>query len=69
MLARHPGPSVRRAVGEGARALVLQGGGPLFCGGADVRIFAGTTAGQAREMFAGPESYPCVTGQKRPSYL
>jgi len=44
--------AVRRAVSEEARALVLQADGPLFCGGADVHIFAGTTAGQAREMFA-----------------
>ncbi len=44
--------AVRRAVSEQARALVLQADGPLFCGGADVHIFAGTTAGQAREMFA-----------------
>jgi enoyl-CoA hydratase/carnithine racemase len=36
--------AVRRAVSEGARALVLQADGPLFCGGADVHIFAGTTA-------------------------
>jgi enoyl-CoA hydratase/carnithine racemase len=44
--------AVRRAVTEEARALVLQADGPLFCGGADVHIFAGTAAGQAREMFA-----------------
>ena len=44
--------AVRRAVSEGARALVLQADGPLFCGGADVHIFAGTTARQARQMFA-----------------
>jgi len=44
--------AVRRAVSEQARALVLQADGPLFCGGADVHLFAGTTAGQAREMFA-----------------
>jgi len=44
--------AVRRAVSEEARALVLQADGPLFCGGADVHLFAGTTAGQAREMFA-----------------
>ena len=43
--------AVRRAVSEEARALVLQAEGPLFCGGADVHIFADTTAGQAREMF------------------
>lgn len=44
--------AIRRAVSEEARALVLQADGPLFCGGADVHLFAGTTAGQAREMFA-----------------
>ena len=44
--------AVRRAISEEARALVLQADGPLFCGGADVHLFAGTTAGQAREMFA-----------------
>jgi len=44
--------AVRRAVGEQARALVLQADGPMFCGGADVHLFAGTTAGQARDMFA-----------------
>jgi len=44
--------AVRRAVSGQARALVLQADGPLFCGGADVHIFAGTTAGQARDMFA-----------------
>ena len=44
--------AVRRAVSEEARAVVLQADGPLFCGGADVHIFAGTTSGQAREMFA-----------------
>jgi hypothetical protein len=44
--------AVRRTVSEDARALVLQADGPLFCGGADAHIFAGTTAGQAREMFA-----------------
>jgi len=43
--------AVRRAISEQARALVLQADGSLFCGG-DVHIFAGTTAGQAREMFA-----------------
>jgi enoyl-CoA hydratase/carnithine racemase len=44
--------AVSRAVSEDARALVLQADGPLFCGGADVHIFAGTTAGRAREIFA-----------------
>ena len=44
--------AVRQAISEQARALVLQADGPLFCGGADVHIFAGTTAGQARDMFA-----------------
>ena len=44
--------AVRRAVSEQARALVLQADGPLFCGGADVHIFAGTTAEQGRDMFA-----------------
>jgi len=44
--------AVHRAASEGARALVLQADGPLFCGGADVHLFAGSTAGQAREMFA-----------------
>lgn len=44
--------AVRRAVSEKARALVLQADGPLFCGGADVHIFAGTTAQQAQEIFA-----------------
>jgi len=43
--------AVRRAISDEARALVLQADGPLFCSGADVHIFAGTTAGQAREMF------------------
>jgi len=38
--------AVRRAVSEEARALVLQAEGPLFCGGADVHLFAGTTAGR-----------------------
>jgi enoyl-CoA hydratase/carnithine racemase len=44
--------AVRRAASEGARALVLQADGLLFCGGADVHLFAGTTAEQAQEMFA-----------------
>ncbi len=44
--------AVRRAVSGGARALVLQADGSLFCGGADVRIFKDTTARQAREVFA-----------------
>ena len=44
--------AVRRAVSEGARALVLQAEGPLFCGGADVHIFKDTTAREARQMFA-----------------
>jgi enoyl-CoA hydratase/carnithine racemase len=44
--------AVRRAISEQARALVMQADGPLFCGGADVHIFAGTTAGQGRDMFA-----------------
>lgn len=52
--------AVRRAVGEDARALVLQADGPLFCGGADVSIFKDTTAREAREMFS--EGFRLIEG-------
>src|SRR5215467_10164563 len=61
--------AVRQAISEEARALVLQADGPLFCGGADVHIFAGTTAGPGhvrRGIPAGRGAGGCaVPGHRR----
>lgn len=43
--------SVRRARQEGKRAMVLQADGVLFSGGADVAMFHGRSAVEARAMF------------------
>ena len=37
---------------DGARAMVLRSDGALFCGGADVEMFKGTSPAEARSMFA-----------------
>ncbi|SHH31360.1 enoyl-CoA hydratase/isomerase family protein [Streptomyces sp. 3214.6] len=43
--------SLRRARDEDKRALVIQADGAVFSGGADVALFKGTSAVQAREIF------------------
>ncbi|MFD5228684.1 enoyl-CoA hydratase/isomerase family protein [Streptomyces qaidamensis] len=42
---------LRRAKEEGKRALLIQADGPIFSGGADVNLFAGRSAAEARELF------------------
>ncbi|MEH0421221.1 enoyl-CoA hydratase/isomerase family protein [Streptomyces sp. B21-083] len=42
---------LRRAKEEGKRALLIQADGPIFSGGADVNLFAGRSATDARELF------------------
>ncbi|MFG2731573.1 enoyl-CoA hydratase/isomerase family protein [Streptomyces canus] len=42
---------VKRAREEGKRAMVIQADGALFSGGADVSLFHGTSAVEAREIF------------------
>jgi enoyl-CoA hydratase/carnithine racemase len=47
------GDAVGRAGDEGARAMVIQADGELFCGGADVSLFKDRSVEEARELIAG----------------